>query len=138
MLKAVHFKNPMTSKVGYIGGNADPQDVNNFKNAKNYGYNFLNVKYPEADNDMPSLNQYNYNDNQDEETLVAASASEKTNFLYTVVEAPKFGKLQFRLKNFYEDLTGPFAHMNTFTQQDIDQGILYCGFIIVYCVLRLY
>ena len=42
--------------------------------------------------------------------------------LYTITEPPKFGKLQFRFQNFYEDLTGPYASLNKFTQNDIDEG----------------
>lgn len=47
------------------------------------------------------------------------------NFLFTITEAPEFGKLQFRFQTFYEDLTGPYASLNKFTQKDIDEGSVY-------------
>lgn len=50
------------------------------------------------------------------------SASTIENFLYEITESPAFGKLQFRFKSFYEDLTGPYATLNKFTQNDIDEG----------------
>ncbi len=44
------------------------------------------------------------------------------NLVFSITEAPKFGKIQFRYQNFYEDLTGPYATLNNFTQKDVDEG----------------
>ena len=57
--------------------------------------------------------------------VVVAEEDSQTNenFLYEITEAPAFGKLQFRFQSFYEDLTGPYATLNKFTQNDIDEGI---------------
>ena len=73
-----------------------------FNNAKSYGFQFLNV---------------------DKSEVLVGAADEADNFLYTITEAPRFGKIQFRFRNFHEDLTGPSANANTFTQRDVNEGI---------------
>lgn len=47
-----------------------------------------------------------------------------TILLYTVIKPPAFGKLQFKFENFLQDIAGSNSYMNTFTQNDIDQGTL--------------
>lgn len=44
--------------------------------------------------------------------------------IYKVLSTPEFGRIQLRFDTFYQDILGPYSFMNTFTQNDINEGIL--------------
>lgn len=64
------------------------------------------------------INDYEYDNLHNDKDLFE-------NFLYKIIQLPKFGKLQYRIKKFSQDLN----EINKFTQRDINQGISKCHII---------
>jgi hypothetical protein len=54
----------------------------------------------------------------------SAQDNEHVAVFYHVVVPPEFGKLQYRYESFYETIAAPNSYINSFTQKDINEGIL--------------